>query len=141
MKERTHEQIVQALEASAGIVSIAAQKLGIHRNTLHRWMREDEQLAEAAQLIEEDRLDLAETGLIAKLKAKEWPAIQYYLTCKGKKRGYGFQVAVTGKDGGPVRTTSEPEIDFSKLTDDEIRQYLALVEKGNAANPDTANLP
>ena len=126
----TTEQIIQVLEANGGIVLYAAQKLGVHRNTLDRWIKNEPELTKAAGDMTESLLDIAEANLIQMLKKGEWEPTRFYLSTKGRARGYGIKAEITGKDGGPVMMATEPPIDFTKLSTKEIETYLALVDKG-----------
>lgn len=132
MKERenwTTEQIITVLEANGGIVLYAAQKLGVHRNTLSRWIKTEPALAEATGNTVEMLLDIGEANIIKGLKAGSWEETRFYMSTKGRSRGYGIKAEITGKDGGPVMMATEPPIDFTKLSTKEIETYLALVDK------------
>ena len=125
-----NEQIISILEANGGIVVYAAQKMGVHRNTLSRWIKEDAELTEATHSVEEMLLDIGEANLIKGLRAGEWEPTRFYLSTKGRRRGYGIKAEITGENGGPIRTSVEPEIDFTKLSSEEIETYIRIKEKG-----------
>jgi Bacterial regulatory protein, Fis family len=127
----TTEQIIEVLEACGGIVVYAAQRLGVHRNTLHNWIKDEPELKQAQEGTEETLLDIGEANLVKALKAGDWEATRFYLTTKGRKRGYGIRAEISGENGGPIRTAAEPPIDFSKLTTEEIEQYVRITEKAS----------
>jgi hypothetical protein len=132
-KRPANRRIVAELEAAAGIVSKAAERLDISSSSLWRWLREDAELAAAHAQIEEHWLDLADSQLKAALTAGESWAIRFYLTYKGRKRGYNERVEVTGKDGGPVGAakTADPlaGLDTATWTIADFEAYRALIAK------------
>lgn len=114
-------QIERALEASRGAVAIAAQALGVHRNTLHRWLagngRDDLDLDRLADVLDHQRellIDHVEQQLhVAALKGGSVDAQKFILGTRGKSRGYSLRHEVTGADGGPVQvqTISADDLD------------------------------
>ncbi len=79
--------MIEALEASLGIVTTACKKVGISRETHYKWLREDEAYSAAVSDLENVALDFAESKLHSQIKRKRYG---YYLLPKnqGKKRGY-----------------------------------------------------
>ena len=47
---------------------------------------------------EEDRIDVAESSLLALIKKKHFPAIKFFLETKGRHRGYSTKIEVTHID-------------------------------------------
>lgn len=80
--------MVKALEASMGIVSIAAKAAGIHRDSHYRWMKEDEKYRNAVEGVDEIRLDFVESKLYKKIEEGDARCITWFLERKAKKRGY-----------------------------------------------------
>lgn len=80
--------MLQALDASLGIVSTAANKANIHRATHYRWLDEDPAYRKAVEEIQEGVLDFAESHLYKLIKEGNAPANIFYLKTKGRKRGY-----------------------------------------------------
>lgn len=64
-------------------ISFAAKKSGISRSTIYRWMKDDPELRRAideAQKAGSSQLDeMAEMGLVKKIKEGHFQAIKYYL--------------------------------------------------------------
>lgn len=84
----TKEQIKQALKATGGFRTHAAEKLGISYNTLKQRIYKNKDLQQTCEEIRESHIDLAESKLMKKLKEEEPSAIYFTLKCLGKSRGY-----------------------------------------------------
>lgn len=96
-EKRTVKQVRDALAAAGGILGAAAQNLGIHRNTIQRYINRHPELQKVRDEATEAITDLAESKLISAIK-KEYPwAICFYLKTKGKDRGYTTGTDITSK--------------------------------------------
>ena len=114
-RKPTDAQIVAAIESSGGIILVAAQKLGVNRQSLHRRITKSPRLVRAVQETRESVLDLAESGLIKALgKGESW-AVCFTLKCLGKHRGFVERAEVTGADGGPVRVSGVESLSDAEL--------------------------
>ena len=82
------ETILKALENSLGVVTVACKQADIPRSTYYKWLKEDEQFAQAVKEIENIALDFAESQLHTQMKDGSTSATIFYLKTKGKKRGY-----------------------------------------------------
>ena len=80
--------MLEALINSLGIVHLACQKARIDRTTHYLWLRTDEEYKAKVEEINEIALDFVESKLFENIKNLNQQAIQYYLSCKGKSRGY-----------------------------------------------------
>lgn len=109
------ETVCEAIRVSAGVITSAAAKLGIHRKTLHDWINAEPALQEARDEAREVMLDLAEAGLIDLLREKDRESIKFYLRCFGKKRGYVETFRHEGPGGGPIPVAAV------QMTTDEFR--------------------
>ena len=84
-----HKQaMLEALEASLGIVSTAAKKANIGRSTHYKWIVEDPDYKQAVQEVQDSVLDFAESHLYKLVKEGNPAATIFFLKTKGKKRGY-----------------------------------------------------
>ena len=110
----TTEQVEAALQASAGIRSAAAMKLGCSARTIRNYLDRSPQLREVEAEIVDQNLDLAETKLLTAIRDGNLTAVIFYLKTKGKARGYTERAEVTGIDGGPI--------DVTKLSDEELER-------------------
>lgn len=112
--------MLEALKAKLGIVSAAAQSVGIHRDTHYDWMKKDNDYNLAVRIIGEAAIDFAEGKLFELIngvkvqypqKAGETQptvyirepnvaAVIFYLKTKAKHRGYveRFQLQDMGDD-------------------------------------------
>lgn len=134
-------QIIEALAMSAGIVAAAARILKCGRSTIHRYVEKYPEITAALKEIEEDRIDIAEIGLVNFLEDKEHPtlrlkAIEFYLRTKGKARGYNMATEVVGKNGGAIETKATLALDLSGFSPEELaalEQTALLTVKAAAA--------
>jgi len=82
------EAMLQALENSLGVVTVACKKTETPRSTYYKWLKEDQDFAQAVKEIENVALDFAESQLHTQIKDGSTSATIFYLKTKGKKRGY-----------------------------------------------------
>ena len=82
------EAMLQALENSLGVVTVACKQTDTPRSTYYKWLKEDEDFAQAVKEIENIALDFAESQLHSQIKDGSTSATIFYLKTKGKKRGY-----------------------------------------------------
>ena len=82
------EAILQALENSLGVVTVACKQVDIPRSTYYKWLKEDEDFARAVKDIENIALDFGESQLHSQMKHGNTSATIFFLKTKGKKRGY-----------------------------------------------------
>lgn len=134
----TIQQVGAALIASRGLRADAAKHLGCNRRTVQRMIDRHAELREVAAEVDEAQKDMAESKLFDSIEAREPWAIQFYLRCKAKDRGYVERNELTGKDGKPLKAPP----DYSKLNEAELRSLTAILEKlegkdgdGGAAAP------
>ena len=116
-KKVTDADIIAAIEASDGTKTDVARKLGVHRNTVSRYIRENPVFAEAFERVLDARLDDAESALQALIRAGDLGAIIFFLKCQGKRRGY-IEKQVIEHEGGLSVTSNSREhkiIEFKGL--------------------------
>jgi hypothetical protein len=82
------QAMLEALEKSMGVVTTAAQLVGINRRTHYDWLEKDEEYAKAVKEIENVALDFAESKLFKNIEKAKEASVFFYLKTKGKKRGY-----------------------------------------------------
>lgn len=85
-------KIVTAYEKKGGNMAATAAALGITRQALYNWRKEDKKLSAALDDVDEGILDYTESKLIEKVNEGNLTAIIFLLKTKGKKRGYVEQV-------------------------------------------------
>jgi hypothetical protein len=80
--------MIEALKQSWGIVTSAAEVVGIDRGSHYNWLKKDEDYKAAVDSIQDITLDFAESQLHKQIKDGEVTSTIFYLKTKGKKRGY-----------------------------------------------------
>jgi len=106
-------QFIAAIPRSAGIISIIANRVGCDWNTVKAWVKNHPTVAAAYAAEIETPLDTAESVVIRniQLAAKQQQEAdapvdstdaKWYLTMKGKNRGYSTRQEISGPDGAPV---------------------------------------
>lgn len=84
----TAKQFIDAIPGTGGIISAIAKRVGCTWRTARTYIDTRPSVAEAYQDECEAVLDLAEAKTIEAIKAGDTGMIRYYLSTKGKKRGY-----------------------------------------------------
>ena len=102
LKKVSREQIIQALEASAGMVATAARKLGIHRQTIYNRIKSDPTIQDELQRIRDEMVDLAEATLLQLIRDKNVAATIFFLKTQGRDRGYVENNAQLSIDPAPL---------------------------------------
>lgn len=93
---------LKAYEANLGNVSGAARSAKIERSTYYKWLESDPEFKERARAVTETQKDFAESMLMKLIRDGDGAAIKFYLSTKGRDRGYGEKVEVTGAEGKPL---------------------------------------
>jgi hypothetical protein len=88
MAKVTNQQVIDALERSAGILSAAAELLPVSRQAIQDRINRYPSLAVAQMEIKEKNIDFAESKLMQGIKSGNMTAIIFYLKTMGKDRGY-----------------------------------------------------
>lgn len=84
----TAEQMIQALTASMGLVSVAAEKLKCNQQTVRNYIEKYPSVKQAQLDSREQMIDLAEASLVRAVKKGEGWAVALMLKTLGKSRGY-----------------------------------------------------
>ncbi len=126
---------IGALRAARGLQTRAARLLRVNRETVRRAILEHEEVRTALQDILEEELDGAEHGLLRSIRREDPWAIKFYLSTKGKDRGFTTRQEVTGQDNTPLRA----RVDMSNITTEQLERLQRAVEdvkRGAAAGAD-----
>ena len=86
-----------------GLLTYAAKELGCSRGTILNYCGRYEEVEKARSDAKEATDDLAERGLFAGLSSAEEWAIKYYLSRKGRERGYADHQEHKVESDIPVR--------------------------------------
>ena len=81
--------VEEALRNSAGIQSIAAEKLGVTRSTICRFVAKHDRIRLLIEEITDEMNDVAEAQLSLAIKRGDPWAVKYWLENRGQSRGYG----------------------------------------------------
>ena len=84
--------IVTAIKGTGGIHTKIAEKLGVNRHTVTKYIHDYPEVADAVQTETERVLDVVESKLIENAFAGDMSAVSFYLRCKGRGRGYNDRV-------------------------------------------------
>lgn len=109
------EDFIRAIPKSGGIISTIASRVGCSWPTAKKWIDEKPTVRAAYDAECERVLDMAEGVIMKSIEQGETQDAKWYLTKKGKGRGYGDKVDVEHSGS----------IDVRQLSDDELR---AIVE-------------
>lgn len=101
------ELMLEVLKKCLGVVSAAVDKVGIARSTHYEWLLSDPEYKAAVDDIAERAIDFVETKMFEGVNNNDSGLIKYYLSTKGKNRGYverqeNRQVDGEGKDVAPI---------------------------------------
>ena len=84
----TTEQVIRALEATNGLVTLAARQLGCAPNTIRNYANRYPTVAQSLQEQREKFLDTAELALMSAVQKQEGWAVCFMLKTIGRNRGY-----------------------------------------------------
>lgn len=104
------KKVLEALEKSLGIVTVACKSAKLDRSQFYVWLKEDKEFAEAVESMNDLALDFAESSLHKQIKGGVPVSTIFYLKTRGKKRGYIERTEITGEDGAPLIESNEDRI-------------------------------
>ncbi|HET9564090.1 MAG TPA: hypothetical protein VFP27_06190 [Mycobacterium sp.] len=154
LTEELRDDLCRHIEAGQ-FQGVAAELVGVHEGTFWRWMALGaDDLAPDGTVVRKARSPFREfreavtrartraeaaCQLTIRLSAQngDWKAAAFWLERVLPERWARKQaIEHTGKDGGPVQVRTQPSLDLSKLSTDELRdleQLLALAAVSPAA--------
>lgn len=88
----TKQKFLAALDGTGGILSSIALKLRVDRSTVYNFLNSNKDMSKYVEQEAERIIDLAEGKLVKKITEEESWAIKYYLSTKGKGRGYSVKI-------------------------------------------------
>lgn len=98
----TEAQYAAAIKKARGLLSAAAEALGVDRRTVYRAIERWPDLQAVVEEARERMTDLAEASLYQKVTAGEPWAVQFYLKTQGKHRGYVERTEFAGVGDQPI---------------------------------------
>lgn len=124
----TAQEVIDALEKGYTCVG-AGQLLGCSAETIRNYANKYPTVKTALRGKRRELVDLAEMSLRrAVVKGEGW-AVALTLKTLGRDDGYVERSELTGADGGPIQTENKSPHDLTKLNDEELRIYRAMVAK------------
>lgn len=93
------EDITLAIVEAHGLLSIAANRLGVTVRTLYNYVEKYPEVKETLGRARESMLDFAEGKLFRQIQNDNLTAIIFFLKTQGKKRGYIERNELSGPDG------------------------------------------
>jgi hypothetical protein len=88
MNKISKKKVIETIEKTKGLVSVAAKHLGVTRKTLYNYIHADEDILNALDDAREGIVDMAEGKLMEQVTNGDTTAIIFTLKTLGKKRGY-----------------------------------------------------
>lgn len=89
MKKDNHSQAFLDALRTVPVVQVACDKVGLSRNTVYRWKREDADFAEEFDAAIVDGIeyvnDMSESQLLQLIKDRKFPAVRYWLSHHHKR--------------------------------------------------------
>lgn len=100
----TKSTIKSALEKARGNISLAAEVLGVTRQTVYSYMERYPDLVAVRENAENYILDIAEAHIEKAVLGGDMDAIKFYLRTKGRVRGYmtSGNITVSGDEDKPL---------------------------------------
>jgi hypothetical protein len=101
-KNKVQKQFLEEL-TKVPIVQVACEKVGVSRNSIYRWRKEDidfaKKMDESIDLGVDFVNDMSESQLLTLIKEKSWQAISFWLRKRSPK--FKDRVEVTGHIDSP----------------------------------------
>lgn len=117
MKRITKKDVLAAVHDSGGIISTIAKRLSCNWNTARAYCEKWEDTKQALTAEQEAIADLAETAIVDAIKSKDLSICKWYLSTKGKHRGYSTDTDQQAPQ--PCTDDNEIQIILSDCEDSE----------------------
>jgi hypothetical protein len=122
-RNRRKKALLKALGKTQGLVSLACEKAKVSRDFYYDNYKADSEFRKACDNIIEKQKDFVEAALFSLLSDRNPGMIRFYLSTKGKDRGYVQRVEHVR--GG----LKKDEIDLSKISPELLEQLEAALFK------------
>lgn len=103
---RSQKEVIQAIFNAHGIISVAAQNLGLTRDALYKRMQANEKIRKAVRSARERMKDFAESKMYNHINSKNefisFHATKFYLSTQCKDRGYYTKVEKEQDNDAPI---------------------------------------
>ena len=110
-KNRIQNQFFEELK-KVPIVQVACEKIGVSRNSVYRWKKEDKSFSKKMEQAMFDGVafvnDMSESQLLTMIKEKNWSAISFWL--KHRNNNYKDKIEITTKEDNDNLTPKQKKI-------------------------------
>ena len=106
--------LIQALEASLGVITQASKKTGIPRSSYYKWYNEDPAFKQEVDDIQNIAIDFVESQLFQQIKEGNTTATIFFLKAKAKARVYIERQEI--EHSGQIRNVN---VTINKNTEEE----------------------
>jgi len=94
------------------IIQVACEKIGVSRNSVYRWRKEDKKFAQKMDTAMSEGVafvnDMSESQLLTMIKEKNWSAISFWL--KHRNNNYKDKIEITTKEEDEDLTPQQKKI-------------------------------
>ena len=111
--KRTKREVVESIDGTFGVVSVASKRLGVTRATFYNYI-ERYKLSDMLREERDKLVDMAEAKIAKLVSDGDFRAVQMVLERMGRDRGWGIQQEVAISHASSVR----PVIRFDTLPKD-----------------------
>ena len=108
------ETVLAAIKNSQGIYTTIAKRLGCAQHTAERWVEKWEETRTAYTEETNFVLDLAESKIIEAINKGDVPTCKWYLTMKGKGRGYDTTPVIKLDNSDPLNINLNGDLQSAK---------------------------
>lgn len=129
-RKYTKEQILEAIEGSAGIILTISKRLQCTWDTADRWINKWEETKTAYQNENEKVLDIAEGQVIKAVQGGDLQTAKWVLSRKGKTRGWGEDNSLKLVNEDPLNINLNGD-----MTSQEDLLNSSMVEVSNEDGP------
>ena len=117
MTKLSKKKVKEAIKGTMGIIIAIAEKCGVTREHLSRWLHKpkNKDILELVRAERERIIDTAEIGLNRLVINGEFPAIKYLLSTRGRKRGYVEKQEIEHLSEDPIKIDVKISEEIKKL--------------------------
>ena len=116
------KSVIEAIHESGAIILTIANRLHCSWSTARKAVDQWDETKQAFEAEKERTLDQAETAIHDAIKKGDLDACKWYLAKKGRTRGYGDSMQLTGEDSGPLEFVIAKEDSGASFLNDVIQK-------------------
>jgi hypothetical protein len=105
------QDFISAIPGSGGIISTIAKRVGCAWHTAKKYVETMPTVTQAYVNECEAVTDMAESVLLKSIQDGDVASAKWWLTKKGRQRGFADQLELTGAGGGPIVVVNWDESD------------------------------